>query len=344
MRGLDVLAALTALPLCALSCSNVLLPPSEHGVVHARTMDLGSWSDFELIAHPPASTEEFGYLGVYPTASRFHEIGVQMGVAAGMNTQGLSCDMQTLLKTTYPDQPTPDDDKEGVFVAFVCEWALKNFQTTKDVKDALKNTHTVWGPTKFSFDQHFSFRDANGNSIVVEFLDHETVISEDKNDGKSGFGIMTNEPPYSWHIENVKHYEWKKGLAAPIIEAPGAFYPDHRFIRLHNLKGGLEEPKSNKDLIMNAVHLLNSVTIPPGLIMGTDSGEGEGEGDHTIFGMVYDHTENVVYYRSYDNQSLQRVRLSDLGLDEIGGAKKFLPIVNDQKWFIDSARSFRRIP
>lgn len=307
-------------------------------------MDLGSWDSFELIAHPPGSADNYGYLGVYAIGKHFDVIGVKKAPAAGMNTQGLSCDMQTLLDTKYPDKPDDDDDKTGVLVAFVCDWALSNFANVGEVKDALTNTHTVWGPTKFSFDQHFSFRDANGDSIVVEFLAHETVITEDPNDGKKGFGIMTNEPPYPWHIENVKHYEWKKNMASPVIEAPGAFYPDHRFIRLHNLKGGLEAPKSNKDLIMNAVHLLNSVTIPPGLMMGTDSGDGEGEGDHTIFGIVYDHTENVVYYRSFDNQSLQRVRLQDLNLDEVGGAKNFLPVVNDNDWFVDAARSFRRIP
>ena len=70
---------------------------------------------------------------------------------------------------------------------------------------------------------------------------------------------------------------------------PGAFYPDERFLRLHSLKQGLDTPTTYQEVVQQAVHLLNSVTIPAGEIMGTDSGAGEGAGDHTIFGLVYDH-------------------------------------------------------
>jgi len=312
-----------------------MLESSEFGVVHARTMDLGSWEDFELISKPPEDSDNLGYVGIYPKARHTDKIGIERGVAAGMNTAGLSCDMQTLINSKYPPKPT---DKTGVFIGFFCDWALSTFETTGDVKNALLSTHSVYGPSVFA--QHFSLRDADGKSIVIEFLDEETLIYDDHNDGKEGFGIMTNEPPYPWHVENVKHYEWKKSLAKPLLDAPGAFYPDHRFLRLHSLKGGLEEPKSHKDLIMNAVHLLNSVTIPPGSQYGTDSGDGEGEGDHTIFGVVYDHTSLTMYLRSYENQSLQRISLRELALQTPGAEKRYLPVVNSNAWYVDATGSF----
>ena len=301
-------------------------------------MDLGSWEDFELISHPPPDGDSFGYIGIFPSASQNDKIGIDRGVAAGMNTAGLSCDMQTLINTRYPPKPT--GDIIGIFIGFFCDWALSNYETVGDVKSALDNTHSVYGPAFFA--QHFALRDANGDSIVIEFLDERQIIYEDKNDGTTGFGIMTNEPPYPWHVQNVKHYEWKKTLANPLLDAPGAFYPDHRFLRLHNLKDGLDEPRSHKDLILNAVHLLNSVTIPPGTIAGTDSGDGEGEGDHTIFGVVYDHTALTLYFRSYMNQSLQRVQLKDLAnLQAPGAHKLYLPICNDNDWFVDAGSTFK---
>ena len=100
------------------------------------------------------------------------------------------------------------------------------------------------------------------------------------------------------------------------------------------------QPKSHKDLILNAVHLLNSVTIPPGSQYGTDSGDGEGEGDHTIFGVVYDHTAMTMYLRSYENQSLQRISFDQLALQTPGAEKMYLPVVNSNAWFIDAADSF----
>ena len=36
------------------------------------------------------------------------------------------------------------------------------------------------------------------------------------------FGIMTNEPPFPFHIANVKHFQWKRTLARPAVATPGA--------------------------------------------------------------------------------------------------------------------------
>ena len=207
-------------------------------------MDLGSWEDFELVSKPPEDQDSLGYVGIYPVARHTDRIGIERGVAAGMNIAGLSCDMQTLTNSEYP--PKPAADKIAVFIGFFCDWALSTFETTGDVKNALQNTHSVYGPSAFS--QHFALRDADGKSIVIEFLDGKQLIHDDLNDGKEGFGIMTNEPPYPWHVEKVKHYEWKKSLAKPLLDAPGAFYPEHRFLRLHSLKGGLEEVRACESL------------------------------------------------------------------------------------------------
>lgn len=128
-------------------CSNVAMPKNDLAVVHARTMDLGSWTDFEFITYPPTEST-LGYLGVYPTSRHFDSIGIRHGIAAGMNTEGLSCDMQTLLKTSYPPKPGEDDDREGVMVGFFCDWVLKAFSTVDEVSSALDvgGTHSVYGP------------------------------------------------------------------------------------------------------------------------------------------------------------------------------------------------------
>ena len=52
-----------------------------------------------------------------------------------------------------------------------------------------------------------------------------------------------------------------------------------------------------------------AVTVPMGDQMGTDSGAGEGAGDHTMWGVVYDHKNVTVYFRTETNQNLQRLRL-----------------------------------
>lgn len=41
---------------------------------------------------------------------------------------------------------------------------------------------------------------------------------------------------------------------------------------------------------------MNTVTVPQGDQYGTDSGSGEGNGDHSCWGLVRDHKEPALYW------------------------------------------------
>ena len=66
------------------------------------------------------------------------------------------------------------------------------------------------------------------HSLVIEVMDGKKNVYLDRNDGVSGFGITTNEPTLDWHIENVKHYEWKRTLSRQSIAVPGNWYSIYR--------------------------------------------------------------------------------------------------------------------
>lgn len=44
------------------------------------------------------------------------------------------------------------------------------------------------------------------------------------------------------------------------------------------------------------VQVMNTVTVPQGDQYGTDSGSGEGNGDHSCWGLVRDHKEPALYW------------------------------------------------
>ena len=68
---------------------------------------------------------------------------------------------------------------------------------------------------------------------------------EDLNDGgATGWGIVTNEPPFDWQLRAVAHSLWKRSLARPAVGVPGGFYPDERFQRLQMVKTALEDPSA----------------------------------------------------------------------------------------------------
>ena len=127
---------------------------------------------------------------------------------------------------------------------------------------------------------------------------------------------------------------------APRVAMPGSFYPDERFLRLHLVKSALPPPTSQREAIQHAAHVLNVVTVPMGAQMGTDSGAGEGAGDHTMWGTIYDHKEKALYFRTMTNMNLQRVQLSDLKLGAGAAPKRLALDAPALPWYADAAGAF----
>lgn len=305
--------------------------------ISARTMDLGS-GKFGLITIPRGtkyndSITKYGFVGFYPIEGSLALEGV---VTGGLNEMGLSCDMQTLIGTDYPPI---NPNGTNIMNAYFCRWAIGNFANVSQVKSALPHI-TVWGTNDLS--QHFVVRDANGMSIVIEFMNKQMQIYEDNNDdGKTGFGVMTNEPPFPIQVANVHHMLWKQTMARPSISIPGSWYPDERFMRAYMIKSAMPPATSYEDAVMQAVHVINSVSVPPGRQFGTDSGAGEGSGDHTLWAVIYDHAvPPTLYWRTTPNQSLQRLRLADIDISK-GAVELFLPLATQLPWFNDASASFK---
>merc|ERR1712217_368168 len=127
------------------------------------------------------------------------------------------------------------------------------------------------------------------------------------------------------------------------VTMPGAWYPDERFQRIHLVKSGMPKPRSYEEAMMQAVHTLNTITVPMGLQIGTDSGDGSGEGkaDNTQYGVIYDHKNLTIYWRSAVNQNLQRLRLEDCGLAQgstVQIVNMFEPVL---PWFNDAAKALK---
>merc|ERR1740117_218061 len=213
--------------------------------ISGRTMDLGSFPglNFEMQSYPRGvklsgnclgDRSRYGMVGIVPLEASIIEL--RFMVTGGINDQGLSCDVQTLLNTQYP-KPLNDSRKDLHMLNF-CQWALSQHSSTNTVEQALTNgsVHVHAGSAFDGNGQHYSLRDSSGRSIVVEYTVAKQQVYVDLNDGSTGFGIMTNEPEYPCQVRAVQHYEWKQTLARPAAPTPGSFYPDDRFLRIHEVK------------------------------------------------------------------------------------------------------------
>eukprot|EP00930_Biecheleria_cincta_P098733 TRINITY_DN90387_c0_g1_i1.p1 TRINITY_DN90387_c0_g1~~TRINITY_DN90387_c0_g1_i1.p1 ORF type:complete len:351 (-),score=52.36 TRINITY_DN90387_c0_g1_i1:280-1332(-) len=337
MRGVNVLLALGFCVVLSMSCSNFAMNNDYR--ISADTMDLGSDPyQWMIITRPQGMaglrSSRFGYVGF---VAKLGSVLEDTLVADGMNTAGLTCDAHTLLGTKHPGR---NESLDNIDAGYMCQWALEGYGSVADLKAALSGVNFVEARDPDFKDQHWVFRDAYGHGLAVEFLAGRTEIYDDFNDGgKTGFGIFTNEPPLLWQNEAVRHLEWKQTLARSAVDVPGSWYPEARFQRLHLVKSGMPKPVSYQEAIMQAVHVLNTVTVPMGSQMGTDSGEGEGLGDHTQYAVIYDSKNQIIYWRTQVNQNLQRLRLQDAGLEV--GSKEHVIAAQDPElpWFHDASGS-----
>ena len=130
-------------------------------------------------------------------------------------------------------------------------------------------------------------------SLVVETPADGTLhVHDDANDGVTGFGIMTNEPPFEYHIANAQHLAWKRTLVRQAVAVPGSWYPEERFMRVLMTKQAMPPPASLQHAVAQAVGVLNTITVPMGEPPGTDSGHHSvelGLADHSLWGVVRDH-------------------------------------------------------
>lgn len=216
-----------------------------------------------------------------------------------LNEKGLSCSLLTLIDTKYEEKSS---EKENVFAGTFCVYITQNYASVQEIVNNINNV-AIYGPD--ALQQHFIIRDSTGVSLVVECVGGQAMIYVDNNDGQSFFGITTNEPTLDWHLENIRHYQWKRTLARQSVAIPGNFYPEERFLRTHMIKEGMQnaqlmtETTSYQRAFALTAQVLNSVSVPEGEQYGTDSGDssGEGQGDHTSWAVIRDHNTPALYWQ-----------------------------------------------
>lgn len=319
-------------------------------------MDLGATNNWTITSWPAGKAEESPYeednlqwKSVYNTVGISGDwfgddkYGFPSLFGDALNDQGLSCGLLTLTDSKYQERSVY---KTNVFYGIFCKWATQLYSTIEELNEAMNDVHVV-GPEILK--EHIILRDRNGASMVIELIDGEQNIYIDLNDGISGYGITTNAPTLDWHIRNIQHYEWKRGMARQAIVMPGGFYPDERFMRIHMVKEGMEafglnDVESYQQAFSLTSQVLNTVTVPMGDQYGTDTGESSGEGsenpDHTMYGLIRDHNDPTLFWRDSGNPTFRRLRLADI--DFRSGERKSL-VLETGPYYVDMIEAMKPV-
>ncbi len=317
-----------------IACTGISLKAGDGAAIRGRTLEFGFPMQSKVIV-VPAGQEMSGTLPdggkglIYK--SRYAIVGANaLGLPVildGINDQGLSVGLFYFPNYAKYADVTPENASHALAPQEFGIWALANFATVDEVREAVKDIVLVptpapglGSPQGAVAGAHFFLQDRSGKSLVVEPVDGTLKVHD------APLGVMTNAPTYDWHMTNLVNYinlsvkDVDKvkvgpvtvnafGSGAGLLGLPGDFTPPSRFVRAVVYSQSAAPNATADDAVLSAFHILNQFDIPKGAVV--NSAIGEPVDEITEWTSVADLKNLRWYFRSYDDQSIHMVDLKE---------------------------------
>jgi choloylglycine hydrolase len=331
MAAVSVSAALTFSPLVSNACTSFMLWGSDGGAVYGRTMEFGLPLHSELITIPHNyALKGIGTDGQYGTghgwSSKYAAAGMNpLGLPElvdGMNEKGLIGGVLNLPNSAEFQAVTNAESGESINSLQVVTYVLTNFATVDEIKAGLKSIK-VNGAKLAAYGNrtpliHYTFHDANGKSIAVEYIKGQLMVTDNPST------IMTNDPPIQDHIDSIGNYVNLSNIEKPplIIHGakfsapssgtglhgmPGDSLSPSRFIRALFLSNSVPATFTNAQMSDAAWHVLGNFDIPPGSVTLPASnpyGGGVGGYEVTEWTVVANNKDMTYSVKMYKNTNI----------------------------------------
>ena len=290
MLAASLSATLALAPLVGNACTSFLLKGSDGGYAYGRTLEFGVPLKSQLITVP----RDYGMKGVgvdgqYGSGlnwtSKYAVAGMNgFGVPEfidGMNEKGLIGGVLNFPNSASYPVVAPADSSGSINSMQVVTYALTNFATVEEIKVGLQKIKvngakiTVYGNQVPK--AHYTFHDANGKSIVVEYLKGQLVITDNP------VTVMTNDPPIQDQLKNIGNFANLSKVEKPALVIngatfaapssgnglhglPGDYLSPSRLIRAVFLSSSVPSTFTTTQMADAAWHILGSFDIPPGAV------------------------------------------------------------------------------
>ncbi|HVN67547.1 MAG TPA: linear amide C-N hydrolase [Candidatus Sulfotelmatobacter sp.] len=324
-----LLAAALTLP--AFACSDFVVKAENGTVVNGRSMEFPIDLKSNIVIRPRGEyvqtvdsqgqpgiswTSKYGFLGI-------NAFGLATCFVEGFNERGLAIGGLMFVGARYqnavPGRSLPIDA--------ISAWALGNFASVDEVKAALPSVAICDSSLKKLKDlgMHITFHDAAGKNLVVEFIGGQVNIYDNP------LGVLTNRPEFPWQMNNLRNYvnldardkDERKlngvkiealGVGSGLLGLPGDWTPPSRFVRLAFGVDSALPPKDAAGAVNLAGHLLNMVDIPKGAIKENTDIPLYFQYGYAQWAVIKNLTDQVLYYRTYDNPAWRSVDLKKFDL------------------------------
>lgn len=196
---------------------------------------------------------------------------------------------------------------------------LSLYSTVEEVKENVSKLNI----TNIPFDEKLPITDlhwmiSDGNQcIVIEQIKQGLKVYENP------IGVLTNNPPFDYHITNINNYmnltpqhaenrfsdkihlqQYGQGIGA--IGLPGDNSPASRFIRVAFNKLNSVCNKDEISSVTQFFHILDSVAM----VQGTTVTK-EGKNDITTYSCCMNTTKGIYYYKTYTNNQITAIKMTE---------------------------------
>ena len=212
--------------------------------------------------------------------------------------------------------------KDNVTPFELIPWLLGGCKSTCEAMDKLENVNLV----DISFSNEFPLSPLHW--ILAD--PNSTVTIEQTEDGLQVYdnpvGVLTNEPPFPFHMMNLQNYlhvsneeavnrfapslplkAYSRGMGG--IGLPGDLSSASRFVKAAFTKLNSVSKDAESASISQAFHILGSVAQQQGCVKVDKVYE------KTIYTSCCNTTKGIYYYTTYENSQITGVRLHGVNLD-----------------------------
>ncbi len=209
-----LIAAFASATSPSFACTGISLKAADGAAIRGRTLEFGFPMRSKVLVIPagkelsgtlPDGSKGLVYKSKYAIVGA-NALGMPV-ILDGINDQGLSVGLFYFPGYAKYTDVTPENASHALAGYEFGVWALANFATVDEVREAVKDIVLVptpapglGSPQGAVPGAHFFLQDKSGKSLVVEPVDGTLKVYD------APLGVMANAPTYDWHMTNLSNY------------------------------------------------------------------------------------------------------------------------------------------
>ncbi|MGW0181174.1 linear amide C-N hydrolase [Nocardia sp. NPDC003345] len=334
-------------------CTTFRIETAERDVIVGRTMEFGLDLRSRLVVvprgqefqgrSPDPSVPGLSWTGAYGIVGM--DLFGRDCLVDGMNEAGLYFGALYLPGfSQYQEVPAGREPDSLSQLHDIGNYLLSTCASVADAKRAIGEV-LVWGAPAPGRDEpvglHYALHDSGGDALVIEYVGGRLRIHDNP------LGVMTNSPPFDWHLLNLGNYVNLSATNVPeldltgydvralgqgsgLLGLPGDFTPPSRFVRAVALSRSAKTTPDAAEGAVLASHIVNSFDITKGLVRGQEDGAESDE--YTEWSTLADLGGRHYFVRYYEHPVWHRVDFSAI---DFRHGEITRPAVSGSPWFVD---------